>query len=82
MKNRIRELKGESYDTVLNFDMHQEQLWNEFYTLKGLWEHMNKIVQCLVPVVPFKALGIKNVMFLLGKHHPVSISIHQGKANQ
>lgn len=82
MKNRIQELKGESYDAVLDFDMHQEQLWNEFYTLKGLKKHMDKIVQSLVPVVPFKALGIKNVMFLLGKHHPVSISIKQGKAVQ
>ena len=82
MQNRIRELKGESFDTVLNFNMHQKQLWNEFYTLKGLKQHLNKIVQSLAPVVPFKALGIRNIMFLLGNHHPVSISIKQGKAVQ
>ena len=36
---------------------------------------MDKTVQCLVPV---KALGIKKLMFLLRKHHPVLISIHRG----
>lgn len=79
MKNRIHQLKGESFDGVMNFDMKQQKIWNEFYTLKGLKPHFNRIVQCLVPVVPYKALGIRNVMFLCGKHHPLSIVIKHGK---
>lgn len=75
MKNRIRQLKGESLDSVMNFDMKQQKIWSEFYTLKGLKPHFNKIVQCLLPVVPYKALGIRNVMFLCGKHHPISIVV-------
>lgn len=79
MKNRIRQLKGESLDSVMNFDMKQKNIWSEFYTLKGLKPHFNKIVQCLVPVVPYKALGLRNVMFLFGKHHPISIVIKRGE---
>jgi len=79
MKNRIRQLKGESLDSVMNFDMKQKKIWSEFYTLKGLKPHFKKILHCLLPVIPYKALGIKNVMFLCGKHHPVSIEIKHGK---
>jgi hypothetical protein len=75
MKNRIRQLKGESFDSVMNFDMKQQNLWSEFYTLKGLKPYLNKIVQCVVPVVPYTALGIRNVMFICGNHHPISIMI-------
>lgn len=82
MQNRIRQLKGESLVNIMNFDMKQQKIWNEFYTLKGLKPHFDKIVRCLVPVVPFKALGIKNVMFLCGKHYPISIVIRNSEEIQ
>lgn len=68
IKNRVHQLKGESFDKRLVFDMHYEKLWNEFYALNGLTTHLNNMVRLLLPVVPFKGLGITSVEFVLGKH--------------
>lgn len=67
MQNRINELKGQEFQKSVNFDLGHERLWNEFFELKGLAQRLEWLVNLLIPVIPFKALGIEQITFICGK---------------
>ena len=67
MQNRINELKGKEFQKNVYFDLHYEWLWNEFFELKGLAPRLEWLLNLLIPVIPFKALGIEQMTFICGK---------------
>jgi hypothetical protein len=74
IENKTNQLKGKELQKRVYFDLGHAELWNGFYELKGLPPILARLLNLLIPKVPYKGFGIKQVTFICGeKSVPVRV---------
>jgi hypothetical protein len=72
IQNRVNQLQGREVHKQLAFDLGHAHQFDRLSRLDGLGPRLEWALNLLVPVVPYKALGIEQVAFTCGtKHAPV-----------
>ena len=67
IENRISQLKGTEMQKQVEFVMGHAEQWGRFPQLAGLAVRLEWLLGLLIPEVPYKALGIEEVVFGCGE---------------
>ncbi len=71
-------------DRRIEFDLKHgnNEVWNQFYELKGLEKVFELIVTTIVPLLPTTAQTIEEIVFKCGKQDPIKIEVEKEEAKE